>query len=363
MYYYIYILSYLLKFYHSTYYLYLHLTIYFLPNLYYTYKEDGYIDPLIHIAKGYDVKDKSQMVPGFTTSSKDLILFIYNKIKNYIIVKKYQFNLLMQIFDEYKKGLIKNNDKIKELSYEMKENKHQDIDYEIDLVKQNIISCIEKNIELDMKNEIIKMEKKEDLKIILSHKKTGLNNPNYGKHLNPNHSLNISIETTKSKRANNPNLTDEKIREIYELQGKIPQKDVAEKYNMNREMIRRIWAKIILPLDSNEFIENKQENISNKINKIPSNITCAQKTSIGKRSLNIDEYIEILQWKIKSNNNEKLDNKKIFSTNLSEYLSKLWNKKVTNDMIKNIWCGKTKLFDFEFDGKEITYEKYMEVIS
>jgi hypothetical protein len=52
------------------------------PNLYYTYKEDGYIDPLIHIAKGYDVKDKSQMVPGFTTSSKTRPLLI-SKLETY----------------------------------------------------------------------------------------------------------------------------------------------------------------------------------------------------------------------------------------------------------------------------------------
>jgi hypothetical protein len=270
----------------------------------------------------------------------------------------------MQIFDEYKKGFVKNNDKIKELSYEMKENKHQDINYEIDLVKQNIISSIQKNIELDMKNENIKMEKKEDLKIILSHKKTGLNNPNYGKHLDPNHSLHISIETTKAKRANNPNLTDDKIREIYDLKGSMLQKDVAEKYNMNREIVRRIWNKIILPLDSTEFIENKKESISKKLkNEESSTLTNAQKTSLGKRQLTIDEYIQILNWKLKSKNNEKLDGKKIFSTNLSIYLSKEWNKNITNDIIKNVWSGRTKLFDFEFDEKEMSYKTYLEIIS
>jgi hypothetical protein len=40
------------------------------PNLYYTYKEDGYTDPSVHIPKGYDLKDKSQMVPGFSMTSK-----------------------------------------------------------------------------------------------------------------------------------------------------------------------------------------------------------------------------------------------------------------------------------------------------
>ena len=52
------------------------------PNLYYTYKDDGYIDPLVHIPKGYDIKDKSQMVPGFTTSSKTRPLLI-SKLETY----------------------------------------------------------------------------------------------------------------------------------------------------------------------------------------------------------------------------------------------------------------------------------------
>lgn len=46
------------------------------PNLYYTYKEDGYTDPSVHIPKGYDLKDKSQMVPGFTNSSKTRPLIV-----------------------------------------------------------------------------------------------------------------------------------------------------------------------------------------------------------------------------------------------------------------------------------------------
>lgn len=46
------------------------------PNLYYTYKEEGYTDPSVHIPKGYDLKDKSQMVPGFTNSSKTRPLLI-----------------------------------------------------------------------------------------------------------------------------------------------------------------------------------------------------------------------------------------------------------------------------------------------
>ena len=45
-------------------------------NLYYTYRQDGITDATTQISKGYDLKDKSQMTPGFTTSSKTRPLLI-----------------------------------------------------------------------------------------------------------------------------------------------------------------------------------------------------------------------------------------------------------------------------------------------
>ena len=45
-------------------------------NLYYTYKQEGYTDPDVHLRKTYDLKDKSQMVAGFTTSSRTRPLLI-----------------------------------------------------------------------------------------------------------------------------------------------------------------------------------------------------------------------------------------------------------------------------------------------
>ena len=70
----------------------------------------------------------------------------------------------------------------------------------------------------------------------------------------------------------------------------------------------------------------------------------------------------MLKWKIKKENSELLEEKSICSTNLASYLAKLWNKKVTSDIIKNIWSGRTKLFEFEFENKEISYKTYLEII-
>tara|TARA_R110000796_G_scaffold82592_1_gene180990 strand:- start:25055 stop:26638 length:1584 start_codon:yes stop_codon:yes gene_type:complete len=45
-------------------------------NLYYTYKQEGTVDAAVQLQKGYDLKDKSQMTPGFTTSIKTRPLLI-----------------------------------------------------------------------------------------------------------------------------------------------------------------------------------------------------------------------------------------------------------------------------------------------
>tara|TARA_R110002020_G_scaffold145490_3_gene318892 strand:+ start:889 stop:2469 length:1581 start_codon:yes stop_codon:yes gene_type:complete len=45
-------------------------------NLFYTYKDDGYVDVDVQLQKGYDMKDKSKMVPGVSTTSRTRPLMI-----------------------------------------------------------------------------------------------------------------------------------------------------------------------------------------------------------------------------------------------------------------------------------------------
>ena len=45
-------------------------------NLFYTYKDDGYVDTDVQLKKGYDMKDKTQMVPGVSTTSRTRPLMI-----------------------------------------------------------------------------------------------------------------------------------------------------------------------------------------------------------------------------------------------------------------------------------------------
>tara|TARA_R110000765_G_scaffold88912_5_gene169948 strand:- start:619 stop:1995 length:1377 start_codon:yes stop_codon:yes gene_type:complete len=51
-------------------------------NLYYSYKQDGYLDEEIHLKKNYDLKSKSQMVPGFSMTSRTRPLVI-SKLETY----------------------------------------------------------------------------------------------------------------------------------------------------------------------------------------------------------------------------------------------------------------------------------------
>ena len=51
-------------------------------NLYYSYKQDAYVDEDIHLRKGYDLKNKAQKVPGFSTTSKTRPLII-SKLETY----------------------------------------------------------------------------------------------------------------------------------------------------------------------------------------------------------------------------------------------------------------------------------------
>jgi hypothetical protein len=180
-------------------------------------------------------------------------------------------------------------------------------------------------------------------------------------------SLLMNIDLTKNKnvlmsiakRAKNPNLTDVKIHEIYAIKDKMMQKDVAEKYNMNREIIRRIWNKELLPTDDPEFETFSIKKEINRREDLPHKIA----TSLGKRSLTTSQYIEIILWKQKKNNNELLNGKKITYMKLAEALSNTMKTKITNDIIKNIWSGRTKLFETDFkDIETMTYQDYQAII-
>ena len=289
-------------------------------------------------------------------SNKEIIMKIYDKLKNYIHIKKYQFECLMLMITEYNKSTL-NLNLIKSLGEEMKKNKHDDVNYELNILENNIVNSITNNIvnkidEINNKDMIIETY----TKVVQSEKKIGINNPNYGKEMSNDHKSKISMTNTIIKRGEK--YTDTILKEIFQLKGIVPQKEVAEKYDCNREIIRRIWAEEMVPTDHPNYGKLKVKDSSEKDNK-PS----SQKTSEGKRTLDNNVYIEIILWKKKKINGEKLNDKIISSKKLAEHLSLKYNQKVTNDIVKNIWCGKTKMYEADFLNSDLlSYFEYLEII-
>jgi hypothetical protein len=293
-------------------------------------------------------------------SNKEVIIKIYDKIKNYIHIKKYQFECLINMINEYNKDDI-NLSLIKTFGLEMKKNKHTDVNYEINILENNIVTSITNNIvnkidEIYDKNVINETY----TKVIQSEKKIGVNNPNYGKEMSDEQKSKISITNSKVKRGEK--YTDEILKEIFQLKGKEPQKDVAQKYDCNREIIRRIWAEEMVPTDHPNYGNTSKVKKDSSVQQYKK--SGSQKTSETKKTLDNAVYIEIISWKKKKINGEKLNDKLISSTKLAEYLSGKYNQKVTNDIVKNVWLGKTKLHDFNFtdDNSEISYVEYLEII-
>lgn len=56
-------------------------------NLYYSYKDDVYVDPIKHISKGYDLKSNRDKVPGFTTTNVNRPMMI-SKMEHYFMHKQ-----------------------------------------------------------------------------------------------------------------------------------------------------------------------------------------------------------------------------------------------------------------------------------
>jgi len=291
--------------------------------------------------------------------------YLINILKNNLIVKENQLNAFEEYISEpLKLNNTKYNEKIhlKRLNiYKiMNKEKHQIEVYNISTEpnKEGYIQRMNCKIEEEEKQKNIKKEEFYKLKSVAM---KGKNNVNYGKKFTENTVIQMKKSIAIKKR-DMTKYSDEILYEIIDLKGKMSQTDISEKYGIHRNQILRIWNGEMLPINHPDFgkiieLNEKEKNINEKA-------TPQQKTSIGKRSLEINEIVDIILWKVKSKNGEKIDNKKICSTNLSELLTKTFNKKVTNDMVKNIWNGRTKIFDFELQNNDygLTYEKYLEII-
>jgi len=70
------------------------------PNLFYSYQNDPYMDPEKHIRKNYDLKQKEDMIPGFTTTTRTRPVMI-SKIETYYNVDKSPIRYSRRLINQY----------------------------------------------------------------------------------------------------------------------------------------------------------------------------------------------------------------------------------------------------------------------
>ena len=261
-------------------------------------------------------------------------LYFLKTIEEFLIVKKEQVEYAIKYIEEDKKET-KN-----ELILKLQEAKHrsENIDKQI-LDKYNVEDTIKKtnskNLSVIM-NSLV--NKKENWNV-------GEDNPNHGKKLSEEikEKMGKSISLSKKRK-----LSDEDIDKIRDLKnsGK-KQIDIAKEYGVNREIIRRIWNNTMIK--KSEIREGKKAD-----KKEFSNVSPVLRMSIGKRKVIFEVAIQIM---IKKGYDYSTEIVKDFVGKGRDGMN------VSIDTIKNLWSGKTKLYDFEFNEEsEITYEKYLEII-
>ena len=114
-------------------------------NLYYTYKHEGVHDAATQLTKNYDLKDRSQMTPGFTTSTRTRPLLISK----------------LDIYFREKECIVRSRRLIDELSVFIWKNNRPEAQagYNDDLVMAFAIGLFVRDTALKLRNEGMAMNK------------------------------------------------------------------------------------------------------------------------------------------------------------------------------------------------------------
>lgn len=187
----------------------------------------------------------------------------------------------------------------------------------------------------------------------------GEKNSNYGKKMSVDRKNKMGRAIADAKRS----YTDddmEMMKQLVKDEGYTYAK-LAEMYGIDRHTVSSICRGIIKPLkqyeediestEEEEISDSDEEDTFIKKLVIPDDI----KTSIGKRR--IDDFSLIIDILLLKN--------KMPSTHVVKkynwYKNPINAKKITTDVVKNIWSGKTELYEHEFREEKITYDQYLEI--
>lgn len=170
------------------------------------------------------------------------------------------------------------------------------------------------------------------------------------------HKLNLAISLNKAC-AQKRKITDDIIDKIFELRNKGDTfESIAKQVGLSRAYVSEIYNGCILKMTelNDEAIKNKLNNLKEQKHKKES-IPIEHRSAIGKRKLSFDQMIKMIKY--------KYDNPTITYVEIVKNAQDLLGFAITMDQCKNLVSGKTKLYEFEFTDKDISYNDYLNMIN
>lgn len=234
----------------------------------------------------------------------------------------------------------------KELKQKIQSDKHTSIEEDVSILA-------EKNSKTSIKVKKSKIiHKKVSQTLTHMMKKDTHGGYNKGDKLSMEHKLGISNAKKGSSK-----LSDEDIAYIVENKGKINQDILASKFDVCRQYISRIQKEAVM--DDDERLSDKESRLE-KNKRMKKELSeedykeyINSLNSIAKRSVDFETAIEILKLKKSGMKQEDVAKK---------FVNKK-GKPISRYVVGNIWGGeKTKLFEHEFEDKEVSYDDYLKML-
>jgi len=322
------------------------------------------IDILYEIQKFFNCGTVSVKYGHWKASNRKIMEKYFIDMLDHVIIKKIQIECILKYFDEDPSLHMKEKQKIRgELAEILKNEKHTSIDInKNDIIgRNNNQKNIKKQYKIDAK-EIKKQLNKDDARIKMSVAKLGIGNPNYGVDRLDEHSKNIS----KSVLLKDRKISDEDIDMIIEFHNNgETHEDIGAVFNISRQYVDNIVngkVKKMSYIEENidkiveenwqkkKEIENKNKDMTDDELKLEKN----RSTSKSKRKLTVKQMIKILMLKNKGISSTDINNHVDFKTKDGNNIS--------DSIVKNVWSGKTQLYEEEFEGLDISYDEYLKII-
>jgi len=306
-----------------------------------------------------------------------------SRIIDKTIVKHNQLKAVLQYLETMNDvklfGLIEEiNDEREELALSISDEKHlsetceADIGSRVQFDYPHFGSGLFERQEQERKLEIEeKLRKKEEERKLKSIKMTGEGNPNFNKELPQEHCDKISRATFGKHRA----ISDETIHQILLLKDSLSQIKICEKLHVERHHVSDVISGKLLPTDSATLVEDlaklkekktQQSLLKEKLEEKGIIVNSGVAGGISKRSID-GKYMANIWYFGKLRVDRKTNLVPLPFTNsaskVAEYVSKKLTIEVTENMVKNIWNKKTKIYEIDINSDfPFTFKNYLDDI-